>query len=44
MEEAEVSGDGRRDGQWAIKISGRKNPFECAPTWAHRRAQLRVDP
>ena len=26
MEEAEVSGDGRRDGQWAIKISGQKKP------------------
>lgn len=26
MEEAEVSGDGRRDGQWAIKISERKKP------------------
>ena len=26
MEEAEVSGDGRRDGQWAIDISGWKTP------------------
>jgi hypothetical protein len=26
MEGAEVSGDGRRDGQWAIKLSERKEP------------------
>lgn len=37
MEEAEVSGDGRRDGQWAINMSGRKKPVRMPSDLDSRR-------